>query len=60
VLTSASGFVFEPKTISTQYTFPPGSLLIVVNGIARTKKKRTKRKNDSLDNNSMFNNNNNI
>jgi hypothetical protein len=43
VLTSASGFVFEPKSISSQYTYPQASIIILVNGIARTKKKRRRR-----------------
>jgi len=43
VLTSANGFVFEPKSISAQLTYPNESILIIVTGIARTKKKRRRR-----------------
>lgn len=51
VLTSASGFVFEPKSISSQFTFPDSSIIILVTGIARTKKKRRRRATgDSFDN----------
>jgi len=39
-LANTRGFCFEPKIISTQPTFPLTSLLIMVHGIARSKRMR--------------------